>query len=123
MIISFDILTHFYLRNLFAASQDGLIFKFDFDPSSGLSNMLECTNQLLAINERIGKISVSNCGHVAVASESNELVRLYKMKEDGKFEEAKLVTKCTGFTDALAINPAGTILCCSGRYKECIIVF
>lgn len=101
---------------MFAASQDGLIYKFDYNPSNGLSNMLECTNQLLKLHERIGKISVSNFGDVAVASESNELVRLYKIrKEDGKFEEAKLVTKCVGFTDALAINPSGTILCCSGR--------
>lgn len=76
--------------------------------------MLECSSLALPLNERIGKISVSNSGDVAVASESNELVRLYKMK-DGKFEDAKLVTKCVGSTDALAINSAGTILCCSGK--------
>lgn len=101
-------------RNLYAASKDGLIYKFDFDPISGLSNMLECSNQILPLNERIGMISVSNFGDLAVASESNELVKLYKMK-DGKFEESKLVTKCVGSTDALAINPSGTILCCSGK--------
>lgn len=78
--------------------------------------MNECShNQTLAHNEQFSMISVSNAGDVAVASESNELVRLFKMREDGKFDGCKLVTKCAGSTDALAINPSGTLLCCSGK--------
>lgn len=78
--------------------------------------MTECTSHPLPFNERIGMISVSNSGHLASASESHELVRLYKMRENGKFEEPKLVTKCVGSTDSLALNPSGTILCCTGKY-------
>jgi hypothetical protein len=77
--------------------------------------MTECSSHALPFNEKIGMISVSNHGYLATASESHELVRLYKMGENGKFEEPKLVTKCVGSTDALALNPSGTILCCSGK--------
>jgi hypothetical protein len=59
-------------------------------------------------------VAVSNSGDVAVASEHHELVRHYKMN-GSKLEEAKLVTKCTGSTDALALNPSGSILVCSGK--------
>lgn len=101
-------------RKLFAASQDGLIYKFDYSSGSGLSGMIECSNQLLSLNERIGMVSVSDCGDMAVASENHELVRFYKFNGT-KFEEPKLVTKCVGSTDALAINSSGSVLVCSGK--------
>lgn len=77
--------------------------------------MTECSSLTLQSPDSIGMISVSNTGSVACASESNDLVRLYKMGEDGKFGDFKLVTKTSGSTDALALNPLGTILCCSGK--------
>lgn len=99
-------------RKLFAASQDGLIYKFDF--SGSLSGMTECSSQLLPLNERIGMISVSNSGDLAVASDNHELVRFYKMN-GSKFEDPKLATKCVGSTDALALNSSGSVLICSGK--------
>lgn len=104
----------FSFRTIFAASQDGLIYKYNYD-SNKLSNMIECSSHALPFNERIGMISVSNSGHLATASESHELVRLYKIGGNEQFEEPKLVTKCVGSTDALALNPSGTILCCTGK--------
>lgn len=79
--------------------------------------MNQCANGGLTLNEMIGMIAVSNSDCVATASESHELVRLYRMMEGNEqFQQPKLVTKCVGSTDALAINPSGTILCCSGKY-------
>ena len=94
-----------------------MIYKFNYNPESGLSNMLECSSFKLNLNEMIGCISVSNSGDVAVASKNHELVKLYSMNlESGKLNNPELVTKCPGATTALAINPSGSILCCSGRY-------
>lgn len=79
--------------------------------------MTECSKTTLHFSEKISKISVSNSdsGCLATASDSHELVRLYRIGENGQFEGPKLVTKCAGSTDSLAINPSGTILCCSGK--------
>ena len=103
------------IRALIAASCEGFIYKFDYKSSSNeITNITECCSKTFPFTERITKISVSNNCDVAMASESNELVRLFKMREDGTLGECKLVTKSSGFTYALAINPSGTILCCSG---------
>lgn len=103
-------------RMLIAACVDGLIYKFDFDSSTNtLTNMTECSKLTLPSTEHLGMISVSNSGDVAFASESNDFVRLYKMDKDGKFGELNLVTKSAGSTDAIALSPSGSILCCSGK--------
>lgn len=79
--------------------------------------MSELSKAILPFDEKIGMISVSNSdsGCIATASESHELVRLYKIGENGLFDEPKLVTKCVGSTYSIAINSSGTILCCSGQ--------
>jgi len=79
--------------------------------------MTDYSKTTLPFTEKISMISVSNSdsGCLATAADSHELVRLYKIGENGQFEEPKLVTKCVGSTDSLAINPSGTILCCSGK--------
>lgn len=77
--------------------------------------MTELSNKTFQLNERIEMISVSNSCSVAIASESNELVRLYRINDNEKFGECQLVTKSVGSTDAIAMNPNGTILCCSGK--------
>ncbi len=101
---------------MIAACVDGLIYKFDYDSTTNtLKNMMECSHVSLPSTEHIGMISVSNSGDVAFASESNELVRLYKMNKDGHFGELKLVTKSAGSTDSIALNSSGTMLCCSGK--------
>lgn len=93
-----------------------MIYKFNYNSETGLSNMFECCSFKLNLNEMIGCISVSNSGDVAVASTSREFVKLYSMDpETGKLKTPELVTKCPGATTALAINPSGSILCCSGR--------
>ena len=106
-----------FYRQLFAVCSDGQIYRFDYDSFGGLNNMTECYNTTLSFTERIGMISVSNSGDVAFASESHEMIKLFKWKEGGdggKFDDPKLVTKCAGSTYSLAMNSIGSILCCSG---------
>jgi hypothetical protein len=110
---------------LFAACQDGIIYKYDVIETNKLDNMTECSMASLPFDEKISMISVSNSysysgsgfgfGCLATASEFHELVRLYKIGENGLFDEPKLVTKCVGSTNSIAINPSGSILCCSGQ--------
>ena len=58
-------------------------------------------------------ISVSNSCDLAFAFGEHEAVKLCKFNGE-RYEEAKLVTKCAGKVLAVAINPQGTIICCSG---------
>lgn len=96
-----------------AVSNDGAIYKYTYNQSDGLANISELASLTLPLNERIAMISISNSCSLAFASEENEAVKMCRI-EGGKFGEAKLVTKCAGKVLAVAINPQGTMLCCSG---------
>lgn len=107
----------FLPRQLYAVSDSGLVYKYEYNSSNGsINEMSECANHQLGLNEKIGIISIANSGEIAVTSSKNELVQLYSMNpETNKLDAPKLVTKCPGAIDSLAINPAGTIVACSGR--------
>ena len=96
-----------------AVSNDGAVYKYTYNPSEGLANITELASLTLPLNEKIAMISISNSCDLAFASEEHESVKLCKIDGE-KYGEAKLVTKAPGKVLALAINPQGTILCCSG---------
>lgn len=77
--------------------------------------MTDLADLKLPLNERIAMISVSNSCDFAFASEGHDAVKLCKL-EGGKYEASKLVTKINGGKVlAVAIDPQGKLLCCSGE--------